>query len=47
MAWYGEISVSTVLVSWGAVAINSDFNTNSQTGITLTYICNGSYQSSR
>ena len=44
MAWYGEISVSTVLVRLGRRRYGSDFTANVQTGITITYICNGNYQ---
>ena len=44
MNWYGEISVSTLTVNWGTVAPGSDFTSNVQTGITISYICNGSFQ---
>jgi hypothetical protein len=44
MAWYGEVSVSTVLINWGTVDPGSDFSSNVQTGITITYICNGDFQ---
>jgi subtilisin family serine protease len=44
MAWYGEVSVSTLVINWGTVAPASDFTVNVQTGVTITYICNGNFQ---
>jgi hypothetical protein len=41
MAWYGEVSVSTLTVNFGIVAPGSDFTNNVQTNIMVTYICNG------
>jgi hypothetical protein len=43
MSWYGEISINTADVSWGTVSPGSDFSSNSQTGISVTYIANGAY----
>ena len=43
MNWYGEISVNTGSVDWGTVSLGSDFDANSQTGISVTYVCNGNY----
>ena len=43
MNWYGEITVNTPSVNWGTVNLGSDFSANPQTGISVTYICNGSY----
>ena len=43
MNWYGEITVNTGSVNWGTVALGSGFDANSQTDISVTYICNGAY----
>jgi len=43
MNWYGEITVNTPSVDFGTVAPGSDFSDNPKTGISVTYICNGSY----
>ena len=43
MNWYGEITVNTASVDWGTVGLGSDFSANEQTGISVTYIANGSY----
>jgi hypothetical protein len=43
MNWYGEVSVNTPTVNFGTVALGSDFSSNAQTGISVTYICNGNY----
>ena len=43
MNWYGEITVNTASVNFGSVDLGSDFSANSQTGISVTYICNGNY----
>jgi len=40
--WYGEISTSDA-VNWAAVAANSDFAANKQTGKSVTYTANGDY----
>jgi subtilisin family serine protease len=44
MAWYGEVTVTTVTINWGTVNMSSDFAANVQTGIIVGYICNGNYQ---
>ncbi len=44
MNWYGEIIVNTTNVNFGTVMLGSDFSSNTQTGISVTYICNGSYR---
>jgi hypothetical protein len=44
MNWYGEVSISTIDITWGTVDPGSDFITNIQTGITIKYICNGDFQ---
>ncbi len=43
MDWYGEITVNTESINFGSVALGSDFSANLQTGISITYICNGTY----
>jgi hypothetical protein len=43
MNWYGEIIVNTTSVNFGTVALGSDFSSNTQTGISVTCICNGNY----
>ena len=43
MNWYGEIAVTTTAVDFSSVALGSDFSANKQTGISVTYRCNGSY----
>ncbi|OGO45761.1 MAG: hypothetical protein A2Z05_05795 [Chloroflexi bacterium RBG_16_60_22] len=44
MNWYGEVSIDTVSVTWGPAAPGTDFgDTTKQTGISVTYISNGSY----
>jgi len=43
MNWYGEIAVTTTDVDFSSVALGSDFSVNKQTGISVTYICNGNY----
>ena len=43
MNWYGEVVVNTANINWGTVALGSDFSVNKQTGISVTYICNGNY----
>jgi hypothetical protein len=44
--WYGEIQVNTANVNFGAVALGSGFeaNTNKVTGISVTFLCNGDYE---
>jgi hypothetical protein len=44
MAWYGEVSISTLTVNWGTVDLSSDFTSNVQTNIAVSYICNGSFK---
>lgn len=43
MNWYGEISVNSATVDFGSVAVGSDYSANAQTGISVTYVSNGSY----
>jgi hypothetical protein len=43
MNWYGEVTVNTASFDFGSVDLGSDFGDNSQTGISVTYICNGNY----
>jgi len=43
MNWYGEITVNNPSVNFGTISLGSDFSANSQTGIPVTYICNGNY----
>ena len=44
--WYGEIQVNTANVNFGAVALGSGFeaNTNKVTSISMTFLCNGDYE---
>ncbi len=44
MNWYGEITVSTLTIDFGSVALGSDFADNPFSDISITYICNGNYQ---
>jgi hypothetical protein len=44
MNWYGEITVSTLTIDFGSVALGSDFADNPLSDISITYICNGDYQ---
>jgi hypothetical protein len=43
MSWYGEITVNTGSVAWGVVTPGSDFSTNEQGSISMTYVANGPY----
>lgn len=43
MNWYGEVTVNTPGVNFGTVSLGSDFSANPKTGISVTYVCNGSY----
>jgi hypothetical protein len=44
MNWYGEVSASTVSVTWSDIVPGSGFSdTTKQTDITVTYISNGPY----
>ena len=43
MNWYGEITVNTAGIDWGTVSLGSDFSANVQSGVSVTYISNGSY----
>jgi hypothetical protein len=43
MNWYGEVTVDTPSVDWGTVDLGSVFSDNPQTDISVTYICNGTY----
>jgi len=43
MNWYGEVAVNTPSVDFGTAAPGSDFSTNEETGISVTFICNGNY----
>jgi hypothetical protein len=44
MNWYGEVSIDTLSVTWDPAAPGTDFGeTTKQTGISVTYVCNGGY----
>ncbi len=45
MNWYGELTVNTASVDWGALAAGVDFEATDtdETGISVTYISNGDY----
>ncbi len=45
MLWYGEITVNTGSVDWGAVSMGLTFEggANPETGISVKYLCNGDY----
>jgi hypothetical protein len=43
MNWYGEVMVNTPAVNFGTVTLGTDFSDNTQTGISVTFVCNGSY----
>jgi hypothetical protein len=43
MNWYGEVTVDTPSVDWGTVDLGSGFSDNPQADISVTYICNGTY----
>ena len=44
MNWYGEVSASTVTVTWSDIVPGSDFSDSTkQTDVTVTYISNGPY----
>ena len=44
MNWYGEVSATTVTVTWSGIAPGADFSDSTkQTDVTVTYIANGPY----